>query len=73
MGTPLSSNEREALTRFVAKLVDDVDKVASLLEARGGDASLSRDAQSKLQRTLDNLQTVERFSIRLQARVSEEV
>ncbi len=73
MNSPLSSNEREALTRFVAKLVDDVERVATLLEERGGDAALSRDAQSKLQRTLDNLQTVERFSIRLQARVSEEV
>lgn len=67
----LSSSEREALGRFVAKLIDDVEKLAALYEARGIDASLPRAAQRDLQRTLDAMKQVERLEIQLQARVSE--
>lgn len=73
MDGTLSPNEREALGRFVAKLIDDVDKLAALYEARGLDASLPRSAQRDLQRTLDAMKQVERFEIKLQARVSEEL
>lgn len=69
MEAPLSANEREALSRFISKLIDDVDKLAALLESRGADASRPRAAQVMLQRTLDDLQTVERVEIALQARM----
>ena len=71
MHSPLSVDERDALTRFVNKLVEDVEKVATLLESRGADSSLPREAQANLRRTLDLLQCVERMEIRLNPRVSE--
>ena len=67
MDSPLSSNEREALSRFVAKLVDDVDKLAALFESRGLDGSHLRVAQSGLRATLDGLKTVERVEFLIQA------
>jgi hypothetical protein len=70
MDTPLSSNEREALSRFVEKLINDVDKLAALFESRGADSALPRLAQANLQRTLEALQTVERVEILLGARLS---
>jgi hypothetical protein len=69
MESPLSSNEREALTRFVAKLVDDVDNLTALFDQRGADGSHLRAAQNELRATLDSLKTVERLEFRLQARV----
>ncbi len=63
MHTPLTTLERDALTRFITKLVDDVDRVASLLETRGGDGALPREAQWLLQRTLESLQTVQPLAI----------
>ncbi len=56
MGSLLSYNEREALSRFVLKLISDVEKVTALFESRGADASSSRAAQAHLQATLDYLQ-----------------
>lgn len=56
MYTALSQNEREALARFLAKLVEDVDKLASLFESRGVDASPTRTAQEQLKTTLVALQ-----------------
>lgn len=56
MYTALSQNEREALARFVAKLVEDVDKLASLFESRGVDAAPTRTAQEQLKSTLAVLQ-----------------
>jgi hypothetical protein len=71
MDGPLSANEREALARFVSKLIDDVDKLAGLYESRGVDSTLPRAAQNKLQRTLEQLQTVERLEIELHAAVPD--
>ena len=63
MKAPLSVNETEALTRFVSKLIDDVDKLATLFESRGADASLARAAHINLKRTLEGMQEPERFEI----------
>lgn len=63
MKAPLSANETEALSRFVSKLVDDVEKLASLFESRGADSSLARAAEINLRRTLDRLNEPERFEI----------
>lgn len=71
MAAPLSLNEREALSRFVANIVDEVDKVASLLESRNADAADARAAQALLKSTLDSLTAVERLEIRLQACIPE--
>ena len=66
----LSINEREALSRYLSKLIDDVDKVAALFEKRGADSSLPRAAQANLQKTLDELEVPERIEMHLQARVA---
>lgn len=57
MGTVLSHNEREALSRFLAKVIEDVDKLAALFESRGTDATRTRVAQANLQATLADLRT----------------
>ena len=67
----LSPNEREALSRFVSKMIDDVDHLSSLFESRDKDTSDLRSAHASLQRTLDSLRPVERLEIKLQARVAE--
>lgn len=56
MDAALSHNEREALSRFLAKVIDDVDKVAVLFESRGADSTLTRAAQENLRATLAILQ-----------------
>lgn len=57
MYAPLSSDEREALSHFVSKLVEDVDKLASLFESRGLESTLPRTAHDHLRRTLEVLRT----------------
>jgi hypothetical protein len=71
MESPLSLNEREALSRFVANIIADVDKVARLLESRNADAANMQAAQVLLKSTLDSLTAVERLEICLQARIPE--
>jgi hypothetical protein len=71
MESPLSLNEREALSRFVANIIADVDKVARLLESRNADAANVQAAQALLKSTLDSLTAVERLEIRLQAHIPE--
>jgi hypothetical protein len=71
MESPLSLNEKEALSRFVANIIADVDKVARLLESRNSDAANVQAAQALLKSTLDSLTAVERLEIRLQARIPE--
>lgn len=71
MDTPLSANEREALCRFVAGVINDVQKVITLFEARGADATLPRAAMQNLEITLKNLKTVERLEFQLQAQVPD--
>lgn len=56
MDAALSHNEREALSRFLAKVIEDVDKVAVLFESRGADSTLTRAAQENLRATLALLQ-----------------
>jgi len=73
MELPLSSNEREALSRFVSKLIEDVDKVATLLESRGAHSEYSRSAQTQLERTLDMLQAVERLEFKLEVPIPEKI
>ena len=63
MKAPLSANETEALSRFVSKLVEDVDKLASLFESRGADSSLARAAEVNLRRTLEKLNDAETFDM----------
>ena len=63
MKAPLSANETEALSRFVSKLVEDVDKLASLFESRGADSTLAREAEMSLRRTLEQLTETEMFDI----------
>ena len=63
----LSFNEREALTRYVGKLIEDVEKLADLLEGRGVDAEQPRSAQASLRKTLATLKPLERLEIRLGA------
>ncbi len=63
MCEPLSPSEREALARFVTKLVEDVGKVAALLESRGVDGSFPRAAEINLRRTIESLQPMERFEV----------
>lgn len=55
MGSNLSLDEREALSRFLAKVISDVEKVSALFELRGADASLTRAAQANLETTLARL------------------
>ena len=71
MESPLSLNEREALSRFVANIIADIDKVARLLESRNADAANVQAAQVLLKSTLDSLTAVERLEIRLQACIPE--
>ena len=71
MESPLGLNEREALSRFVANIIAEVDKVARLMESRNADAANLQAAQVLLKSTLDSLTSVERLEIRLQARISE--
>jgi hypothetical protein len=52
MDTILSHDEREALSRFLTKVIEDVDKVAILFESRGADSTLPRAAQENLKSTL---------------------
>jgi hypothetical protein len=56
MDTALSPNEREALSRFLLKVIEDVDKLAVLFELRGADSTLTRAAQENLRATLAALQ-----------------
>jgi hypothetical protein len=56
MNTALSQNERQALARFLAKVVEDVDKLASLFESRGVDSTVTRSAETQLKTTLETLQ-----------------
>lgn len=56
MHEALSHSEREALSRFLAKVIEDVDKLSALFESRGADASLARAAQANLEATLACLQ-----------------
>lgn len=65
--TALSFNETEALSRYVAKLVDDVDKLASLLENRGIDASQPRAAERSLKTTLISLRSEDALELQLHA------
>jgi hypothetical protein len=55
MGSELSQDEREALSRFLAKVISDVEKISNLFELRGADASLTRAAQANLETTLTRL------------------
>lgn len=55
MESPLSAHEREALSRFVSKLIEDIDRLAALFESRGADSAAARLAQSQLQYTLEVL------------------
>ncbi|HZT36638.1 MAG TPA: hypothetical protein VFA28_01980 [Bryobacteraceae bacterium] len=71
MEAPFSLHEREALSRFVANIVEEVDKVARLLESRNADAADARAAQLLLQSTLDSLMAVKRMEIRLQPRTPD--
>ena len=73
MDAPLSSNEREALSRYVSKLIEDVDKLGTLFEMRGADPSLPRSAQALLQQTLDELIAAERAELQLQAGTPDRV
>lgn len=66
----LSLNEREALTRYVDKLIEDVGRLAALLEGRGVDAVQPRSAQASLVRTLAALKPSKRLEIRLDTWVS---
>ena len=66
----LSINEREALSRYLSKLIDDVDKVAALFEKRGADSTLPRSAQANLQKTLDELEVRERIEAHFQTRIA---
>ena len=59
MGSALSQNEREALSHFIVKVICDVEKVASLFESRGADATLTRAAQANLETTLADLRNGE--------------
>lgn len=59
LGSQLSDNEREALSHFLVKVISDVEKVATLFESRGADATLTRAAQANLQTTLSHLRTVD--------------
>lgn len=59
MGSALSHNEREALSRFLSRVILDVEKVSSLFESRGADASLTRAAQANLEQTLQDLSLAE--------------
>jgi hypothetical protein len=63
MHTVLSHNECEALSRFVAELISEVDKLSKLFESRGADASLTRAAQANLQATLEHLQCEDEASL----------
>ena len=55
MESPLSLNEREALSRFLAKLIEDIERVATLFESRGADSRTTREAQERLKSTLESL------------------
>ena len=55
MGSVLSTDEREALSHFLTKVISDVEKVADLFESRGADATLTRAAQANLEATLADL------------------
>jgi hypothetical protein len=55
MGSDLSHDEREALTRFLVKVISDVEKVSTLFELRGADTTLTRAAQANLETTLADL------------------
>lgn len=67
---PLSMNEREALSRFVSKIIDDVEKVATLFESRGADAGSARAAQRQLKSTLESLKTWERIELKMDSGLS---
>lgn len=69
----LSYNEREALSRFLNKMIEDVDKLTVLFESRGADAAHTRAAHAHLQRTLDELKPVEQYEFCLQSPVSDGV
>jgi hypothetical protein len=57
MESPLSRNEREALSRFIAKLIEDVDRLATLFESRGADSAATRLAKAQLERTLQSIRS----------------
>jgi hypothetical protein len=48
----LSLEEKQALSRFVGKIIEDVGRVSTLFESRGVDASSPRAAQAYLTATL---------------------
>ncbi len=55
MEPDLSIEEREALARFLVKVISDVDKVSALFESRGADAARPRAAKANLEATLAEL------------------
>ena len=57
----LSQNERQALSRFLVKVISDVEKVSALFESRGADAALTRAAQANLEATLAQLGRDEQY------------
>lgn len=67
MDSQFSMNEREALSRFLASVIGDVDKIVNLFELRGLDASLPNSARQDLQIVLNDLKSVERLEINLRA------
>ena len=70
MASPLSQNEREALSRFLARVILDVEKLSALFEARGADATLTRAAQANLEETLATLRTEQPHPAQCQVSVS---
>jgi hypothetical protein len=62
MNEDLSLDEREALSRFVAQIIADVQKVTALFEARGADSSATRAAQAHLETTLSDLRSTQNRS-----------
>lgn len=67
MTSPLSQSEREALSRFLARVISDVDKLSALFESRGADATLARAAQTNLEEILITLRENVPVSHELQA------
>lgn len=56
MGIGLSQNEKEALSRFLGKIIEDVDKIATLFESRAADSGSTRTAEKHLRAALAALQ-----------------
>jgi hypothetical protein len=60
MNEDLSLDEKEALSRFVAQIIADVQKVSALFELRGADSSATRAAQAHLETALSGLRSTPR-------------